>query len=107
MENKADFKKIEGFDWDESNLNKSWIKHKVYFKEAEEVFINKPFFTFKDIEHSGKEDRFAITGRTNKGRLLIVFFTVRSGRFRIISARDQNKKERKDYEKNIQENTKI
>lgn len=94
------WKKIEHFDWDEGNREKNWKKHKVTIKEAEEVFLNKPQSVFEDIKHSLKEKRYAIVGKNNFGRLLIVFFTIRKNQIRIISARDQSKAERRKYEKN-------
>jgi len=38
-------------------------------------------------------------GKTDEGRSLTVIFTLRQGRIRVISARNQSKKERKTYEK--------
>ena len=87
------------FEWDKGNIDKSWKKHQVHFKEAEEIFFNKPLKTFKDIEHSQLEDRFVALGRTDKKRQLHIVFTIRNEKIRIISARDQNKKERKLYAK--------
>lgn len=37
-----DIAKIEGFDWDEGNIEKNKIKHNVSKKESEEVFLNQP-----------------------------------------------------------------
>lgn len=102
--NKTDFSKIEGFDWDVGNIDKSWKKHLVSSKEAEEVFINKYVFYF-DEKHSQKEDRYVLYGVTNNKRLLIVVFTLRKGLIRVVSARDQNKKERSKYEKENKTNS--
>lgn len=87
------------FDWDKSNLDKNWKKHKVHYKEAEEVFFNKPLKIFPDKKHSKKEKRFVALGITNKRRGLTIIFTVRSNNIRVISARNQNKKERGIYVK--------
>lgn len=87
------------FDWDEGNIDKNWKKHKVHFKEAEEVFLNKPLKTYIDVKHSQTEDRYIALGITNKGRMLIISFTIRSNIIRVISARTQSKKERKLYGK--------
>lgn len=89
---------MEGFNWDEGNKTKNWIEHKVTIKECEEIFFNRPTVEYKDVKHSLKENRFGILGKTDKGRKLHVIFTVRAGKIRVISARDQNKKERKYYE---------
>lgn len=85
------------FDWDEGNVEKNWKKHKVYFKEAEEVFFNTPLTIFLDQKHSFLENRFQALGVTNKRRYLSVIFTIRDKRLRIISARSQDKKERRRY----------
>lgn len=87
------------FDWDKSNIDKNWEKHKVYFREAEEVFFNKPLKIFPDRKHSIAENRFQVLGVTNNGRKLSIFFTIRNQKIRIISARNQNKKERIKYAK--------
>jgi hypothetical protein len=87
------------FDWDKGNIEKNWNKHKVSFKEAEELFFNKPLKIFRDIRHSIVEKRFQALGITDKNRELTIFFTIRNKKIRIISARDQNKKERRKYAK--------
>lgn len=94
---KFDFSKLEGFDWDRGNLEHI-KKHKVGYVECEQVFFNKPFLVNKDQAHSQIEKRFEVLGGTNNERLLFVVFTVREGKIRIVSARDQNKKERRRYE---------
>lgn len=91
----GDLSQIEEFDWDRGNMEKSWLRHKVYYKECEEVFKNKPLNVFYDEQHSQNEDRFAAFGRTNSGRLLTVIFTIRNNKIRIISARDRSQKEKK------------
>jgi len=87
------------FDWDKGNLEKSWEKHKVHFKEAEEVFFNKPLKIFLDKKHSKKENRYVAFGVTNLKRKLTIIFTIRKNKIRIISTRNQSKKERKEYVK--------
>jgi len=87
------------FDWDKGNVDKNWKKHKVHFKEAEEAFFNKSLRTFKDVKHSQKEGRFVALGTTNKRRRLYIVFALRKEKIRIISARNQSKKERKLYAK--------
>lgn len=86
------------FDWDKGNLDKNWLKHKVRSKEVEEIFFNDELITFFDIGHSQKENRFIALGRTNQKRKLIISFTIRKNKIRVISARNQSRKERKLYE---------
>jgi len=92
------FKKPLEFSWDKGNIGKN-LKHNVTDKEAEESFFDKRRKTFRDRLHSNGEERFRIVGKTKKGRLLFIAFTMRGKKVRIISARDINKKEVYLYEK--------
>ena len=87
-----------GFQWDKSNIEKNWLKHKVNPIECEQVFFNQPLIILDDPKHSISEKRFAVFGRTDAGRLLVVIFTKRGKLLRVISARDMNSRERKFYE---------
>lgn len=87
---------IEGFEWDHGNLEHI-KKHKVDYKECEEGFSNKPLIVNEDETHSQIEERYRVYGQTNKNRLLSMIFTMRGNKIRIISARDQNRKERKEF----------
>lgn len=92
------FDKCTGFDWDEGNSLKNWIRHQVLQGECEQVFFNEPLIVFDDLKHSEAEKRWFLLGRTDSGRLLFVVFTVRRHLIRVISARDMNKKEREVYD---------
>lgn len=85
------------FEWDKGNIDKNFISHNVTNKEAEEVFNNQPLVS-EDIKHSTLEKRFQALGKTDKGKLLFISFTMRNEKVRVISARDMNKKEVKIYE---------
>jgi hypothetical protein len=89
----------EEFEWDEGNNLKNWKNHHVATKECEEVFLNLPIILYQDIKHSVREARFIALGKTNNSRRLHIVFTIREMNVRVISARDQNKKERSRYEK--------
>lgn len=94
-----DFNELEGFDWNQGNLEHI-KKHNVKKEECEEIFFNKPLKVNEDKKHSSeKETRFEAFGKTNEERNLFLVFTVRKNRIRVISARDQNRKERSEYEK--------
>jgi len=88
-----------GFSWDRGNVKKNWEKHRVNNLEAEEVFFNSPLLISDDNKHSQNEKRFYCLGQTNEKRRLFVSFTIRNYKIRVISARDQSKKERSAYEK--------
>ena len=98
------WKKITVFEWDEGNRDKN-KKHKVEWHESEEVFFNQPLLIALNPRHSQQEVRFQALGKTNFGRLLFISFTVRRHKVRIISARDQSRKERSIYEKASQKAT--
>lgn len=99
-------KESEEFEWDKWNTDKNWQKHRVKPEEAEQPFFDENKFTSDDIKHSYKEKRIILLGKTKKGRLLYIVYTLRKDRIRIISARDTNKKEEKFYEKTVK-NTKV
>lgn len=88
-----------GFQWDEGNVDKNWIKHKVSWIECEEVFYSEPLLVASDVRHSHAESRLYALGQTDEGRLLFVVFILRERLIRVISARDMSQRERKEYER--------
>ena len=89
------------FEWDANKDKQNLRKHGVSFAEASTVFGDPFSIVFEDPDHSKEEDRFLIAGHSYKDRLLIVSFTERENRIRIISARKMTARERKDYEEAI------
>jgi hypothetical protein len=87
-----------GFEWDQGNIEKNWLAHKVAWTECEEAFLNRPLLVTVDLKHSGREPRFYALGQTDAQRLLQLVFTIRKKRTRVISARDMSKRERKEYQ---------
>ena len=87
-----------GFEWDQGNIEKNWIRHNVSPVECEQVFFNRPLVIFDDPKHSVSERRYAAFGYTDAGRPLVVIFTKRGKLLRVISARKMNRRERKFYE---------
>lgn len=89
------------FEWDEKKAAENLRRHRVSFDEATTVFEDSLFLIFSDVRHSLREQRFIITGRSNQGRLLVVAYTQREDRARLISARKATHQEYKDYEEDI------
>lgn len=87
-----------GFDWDEGNFEKNWLRHRVTRAECEQVFFHRPFVVSHDSKHSDAEERHYALGQTDRGRRLFVVFTIRDNLIRVISARDMNRRERSIYE---------
>lgn len=88
-----------GFEWDEGNAEKNWLRHGVSRGECEEFFFGAPLLVVADQGHSAAEDRFYALGQTDAGRGLFVVFTIRGALIRVISARDMSRRERKEYER--------
>jgi uncharacterized DUF497 family protein len=86
------------FEWDRDKGKRNQKKHGVSFEEASTVFADPLSATIHDPLHSDEEDRYVILGESNRRRLLVVAFTDRDDRIRIISARIASRKERKQYE---------
>lgn len=94
----VDLSKITGFQWDQGNIDKSYLKHGITPNEAEEVLLDKDILLLEDIDHSKQEGRFEAIGKISKGKMLFLAFTIRRNKIRIISARTASKKERRQYE---------
>jgi len=86
------------FEWDPAKARENEAKHKVSFSEATEVFADNLSSSAPDPDHSLDEQRFVIFGRTLKDRHLVVAFTDRGGKLRLISAREMTRRERQAYE---------
>lgn len=87
------------FEWDQDKADANLKKHRVRFEEAESVFYDSLSMTIPDPDHSIDEHRFIDIGTSENNRLLVVVYTERKDRIRIISARRATKSERKKYEK--------
>lgn len=92
------FNEIDGFDWDNGNIEKNWKKHNVRSGEIEEIFFNDPLVVLKDDLHSDSETRYMCLGITDTLRKLFCVFTIQNNKIRPISARDMTPRERKAYE---------
>jgi uncharacterized DUF497 family protein len=93
----VDLTALEGFDWDNGNRDKNWLKHQVTWSECEEPFFNSPLLLNPARPCSQTETRYYVLGQTNAGRLLFIVFTFRKDKIRVISARDMSRKERDFY----------
>lgn len=90
------------FEWDPSKAAKNVRKHRVSFIEATTVFSDPLSTTVPDPDHSLAEDRYIIVGVSNRRRLVMVAYSERVERIRIISARALTRAEREAYEEETQ-----
>jgi uncharacterized DUF497 family protein len=86
------------FEWDENKEKSNFRKHGISFTEGESVFYDLHSLTIPDPDHSNEEHRFIDIGTSNKNRVLVVVYTERENRIRIISVRKASSAERKMYE---------
>jgi uncharacterized DUF497 family protein len=86
------------FEWDTDKATSNIEKHGVSFAEAMTIFGDPLEVAIPDPDHSEEEFRFVSVGRSAQGRLLVVAYTEREARIRLISAREAAPKERRNYE---------
>ncbi len=85
------------YQWDPAKNSANRNKHEVDFADAVAVFEDALALTRPDPEARG-EARFVTIGVDAFGRYLVVVFTERANRIRIISARLATPQERRSYE---------
>lgn len=89
---------IDEIIWKQQFVEKLARKHGVGETEVEEVLSNCPHFRFARKGNRAGEDVYSAMGQTDAGRYLIVFFIQKPNRRAlIISARDMDEKERRNY----------
>jgi hypothetical protein len=86
------------FEWDPEKARSNLEKHGVTFEEATDVFNDELSSTTEDPDHSDAENRFLIFGVSGLQNHLVVSFTERGDRIRIISARRMTRREIHAYE---------
>lgn len=86
------------FEWDPEKARENEHKHGVTFVEASEVFDEDHSSCVRDPDHSVDEERYLIFGISKQGKHLVVSYTERGDRIRLISARQMTSRERKAYE---------
>jgi len=91
------FSKDGRFEWDEAKDRLNRKRHGVSFDEILEIFDDPAFLEGYDWEHSESEDRYYGIGCFNNVLCIIVFYTLRERRIRIISARQVDSEEQEKY----------
>jgi uncharacterized protein len=93
-----DIYRLQGveFEWDQNKARSNLKKHGIAFEEAAEAFFD-PFYQTGDAS-SDEEQRDFIIGYSLSQRLLLVVYTERGVRNRIVSARPATPTEKKVYE---------
>lgn len=81
------------FEWDESKAAANEAKHGLSFPRARECFFN-PGVDIPDTRKDYGEIRVNRCGRLDDGSPVVICFTVRAGKTRLISARPAKREER-------------
>jgi uncharacterized protein len=85
------------FEWDPDKNRRNYRKHGVAFEEATTVWTDTSALIVADPTHSVGEEREWMIGVSEWESLMVVVFTQRGDRVRIISARLANQREREGY----------
>ncbi len=83
------------YQWDPQKVLANLYKHGVSFADAVTVFSDEQALTIED--DFSEEERFVTLGMDALGRILVVVFTYREEKIRVISARKATALERKAY----------
>ena len=86
------------FEWDSEKAASNFKDHTVSFEEAITAFGDPFSMNMPDPDHSEGEQRFLVLGTSTRSRLVVVSYTERPPRTRIISARRATPHERHQYE---------
>jgi uncharacterized DUF497 family protein len=86
------------YEWNEDKARTNLRKHQIRFQEGATVFNDPLVATLLDPDHSFDEQRYIAIGRSVRGRVLVVIFTEREAKIRLISCRKATLQERKAYE---------
>lgn len=86
-------------EWDEAKAASNLRKHRVDFADAAGV-LDDPLALSMPDDDTTEEERFIAIGSDFLGRVLVVVYTHRDERIRLISARRATRVERSAYEEN-------
>lgn len=90
------------FDWDTAKSQANLEKHGISFDEAKHIF-DGPIVRWVDERQDYGETRYITIGALSPIVVLVVVYTERSGKTRLISARKANRQERKRYDGYLKE----
>jgi len=84
------------YEWDPHKARSNLRKHGINFADAVTIFTDDFALTIPDDDSD--EERFVSIGMDALGRVLVVVYTWRGEKIRIISARKAELHERQQYE---------
>jgi len=87
-------------EWDPEKAASNLRKHGIGFSDAKGVLFD-PLALTREDERARGEQRFVTVGTDSSGRIVVIVYSHRGQRIRLISARAATKYERKAYEEGI------
>jgi uncharacterized DUF497 family protein len=84
------------FEWDVVKAAANVVKHGVSFEQARKAFADPYAIDFADDRRYYSEERAVLFGMVDD-RLLVIVYTIRGNKVRIISAREAEPHERRRY----------
>lgn len=85
------------YEWNRGKAAANRLKHGIDFADAVTVFSDELALTVEEL--SADEPRFVTMGSSATGQVLVVAYTWRGDRMRVISARAATPQERRTYER--------
>ncbi len=86
----------DDFEWDEAKAAANLAKHGVSFEQARTAFDDPFAIDFVDDREDYGESRLILFGMV-ENRLLVVAYTLKGDKVRVISAREAEPHERRKY----------
>lgn len=86
-------------EWDEAKNRENIAKHGIDFADAHRIF-ERPMLVRLDDRESYGEDRWIALGDLD-GIIVVIVFTRREDRIRVISIRKANRRERETYQESV------
>ena len=83
------------YEWDPYKAQAKFRKHKIAFADAVSAFGDDYAITI--VEEHPDENRYILLGKDARNRILVVIYTYRDERIRIISARKATQTEISEY----------
>ena len=83
---------FDEFDWDEQNTSHLG-RHEITPAEAEQAILNRPIDLGSHLRNG--EERLALIGETDAGRILAVVTTMRGKKVRVVTAWPANRNYRR------------
>jgi len=87
-------------EWNPEKARLNLKKHDVHFSDAVAALEDERALTIRD-PYSDEEERWVTLGWDAFGRVLVVVYTWRGDRLRLISARRASAHERRQYEEGL------